>query len=68
MYIVFLGPPGSGKGTYSRVAGNVLKIPILSSGDMLREEVEMGTELGKIAEKYIVEGELVPDNMMLECV
>ncbi|MCD6417391.1 adenylate kinase [bacterium] len=64
MYILFLGPPGSGKGTYSRVASDVLKIPILATGDMLRNEVEKGTELGRTAERCINAGELVPDEVM----
>ncbi len=64
MYILFLGPPGSGKGTYSRVASELMDIPILATGDMLRAEIEQNTELGKSAAKYVTSGELVPDDVM----
>lgn len=63
--VVILGPPGSGKGTQAaRVAGE-LGIKHLSTGDILRDAVARGTELGKKAEDYMRQGLLVPDEIML---
>ncbi|MGE0536370.1 MAG: adenylate kinase [Pirellulales bacterium] len=65
MRIVFLGPPGSGKGTQSALLVRKLRIPHLSTGDMLRRAREDGTELGKHADAYMSRGELVPDAIVL---
>ncbi len=60
-----LGPPGSGKGTQAaRVAGE-LDMAHISTGDLLREAVKAGSELGKKAEGYMKKGALVPDEVML---
>ncbi|MBD3404203.1 adenylate kinase [candidate division GN15 bacterium] len=65
MNLVFLGPPGSGKGTQAiRVAEN-LGVTHLSTGDMLREAVKNRTELGVQAEGYMKKGELVPDELIV---
>jgi len=65
MNLVFLGPPGSGKGTQAvRLARNK-EIVHLSTGDLLREAVKKGTELGKQAEGYMKAGELVPDSLIV---
>ena len=65
MKIVFLGPPGSGKGTYSTRIASILGIPHISTGDILRENVKNGTELGKVASNYMERGELVPDEIVI---
>ncbi len=59
--IVFIGPPGSGKGTHARMLSLDMGIPLVSLGDIIRDEVERKTKLGKKAEGYIKRGELVPD-------
>ena len=65
MKIIFIGPPGSGKGTQAkRLAGN-LAVPHISTGDMLREAVADGTELGRKAAPIMKLGELVPDDLMI---
>lgn len=65
MNVIFLGPPGSGKGTMAeRVAGR-LGLAHISTGDMLRAEMKAGTQLGKDAKSYIDKGELVPDAVIL---
>jgi adenylate kinase len=64
-HVIIIGPPGSGKGTQAvRVAGE-LDLVHLSTGDLLREAVAEGTELGKKAEEYMKAGLLVPDEIML---
>jgi len=66
MNIVIIGPQGSGKGTHSDILSKKLGIPHISTGDMFREEVKKGTELGKTLEKYMNEGKLVPDEIVNE--
>jgi len=63
--LILFGPPGSGKGTYAPFVVNELGIPQLSTGDMLREAVSKGTEVGKIAEGIMKSGGLVDDNVVL---
>jgi len=65
MNIIFLGPPGSGKGTYSTRIGRLLGIPHISTGDIFREAVEQGTELGNKVNEYLKKGELVPDDITI---
>lgn len=62
---IILGPPGAGKGTQAEILSQKLNIKKISTGDILREAVSEGTELGKLAEKYMNRGELVPDDVML---
>ena len=66
MKIVFFGPPGCGKGTYASRIGDKLGIAHISTGDMFRAEVSAGTKLGKLAEKYMKTGGLVPDNVTID--
>jgi len=62
--IVMLGPPGSGKGTQAHIISELYDIPVITTGDMLREAVANGTEYGSIAEGYMGRGELVPDEIV----
>jgi adenylate kinase len=64
--IVFLGPPGAGKGTQAAVVARELSIPHLSTGDLLRAAVAAKTPLGLAAEAHIRAGRLVPDSLVLE--
>jgi adenylate kinase len=68
MNIVFLGPPGSGKGTYASRSAPQLGIPHISTGDLLREAVANKTGIGKKAEGYMKRGELVPDGIIMQMV
>jgi adenylate kinase len=63
--IVFLGPPGSGKGTQSEVLRERLGIPQISTGDMLRAARKAGTKLGREAEGFMNAGKLVPDEVVI---
>ncbi len=60
-----MGPPGSGKGTRAKIIGRVYGIPVVTTGDMLREAVSEGTELGRLAEEYMKRGELVRDDIVI---
>ena len=65
MRIVFLGPPGSGKGTQAKVVSQRLSVPAVSTGDMLRIAVRTETPLGMKARAVMAQGELVPDDLMI---
>ncbi len=62
--LIMLGPPGSGKGTQAKILAEKYHIPHVSTGDMLRDEVRRGTELGKKAKAIMDRGELVPDEIV----
>jgi adenylate kinase len=62
--LVFLGPPGAGKGTQARLITRSLGIPHISTGDLLRENVEKGTPLGRTAKAFMERGELVSDQVV----
>jgi len=64
--IVIFGPPGSGKGTQSARIVKKYDLTHLSTGDMLREEMEKNTPLGKQVSEYIDKGLLVPDDIVLK--
>ena len=68
MRVLFLGPPGAGKGTQAKKISEEYNIPVIATGDLLRDNVKRGTELGKLAKKYMDEGTLVPDEIMLKIV
>ena len=65
VYIILLGPPGAGKGTQAKVISEKLGLSHISSGDIFRENIKNGTELGKLANSYMVKGELVPDDVTI---
>jgi adenylate kinase len=65
MRVVFLGPPGGGKGTQAKLASQRLAVPSVSTGDMLRAAVEAGTPLGRKAQAVMEAGELVPDDVVI---
>ncbi len=65
-FLIFLGPPGSGKGTQAEILTNKLNFIHLSIGDLLRENIVNNTELGKLASKYVKSGELVPDELIID--
>jgi len=65
MRLIFLGPPGSGKGTQARLVGEKLGLPQISTGDILREAIARKTSLGEKAKSTMDAGELVPDDVVL---
>lgn len=65
MKLIFIGPPGSGKGTQAKRLANRFSIPHISTGDILREAVSDGTELGRQAAPIMAAGALVPDDLMI---
>jgi adenylate kinase len=66
MHIVLLGPPGAGKGTQAQRIAEATGLLHISTGDMFRENVRNGTELGKLAQQYMDKGELVPDEVTIK--
>ena len=66
--IIFLGPPGSGKGTQAEMLSKKLNFQHISVGDLLRENISNNTKLGKLATTYVDSGELVPDDLIIELV
>ncbi len=65
MRLVFLGPPGAGKGTQARELAREWRVPQIATGDMLREAVAAGTPLGREAKRYMDQGALVPDDVIV---
>ncbi len=68
MFVVLLGPPGVGKGTQAERLAEELELPHISSGELFRENIEVGTPLGKEAQLYIDRGDLVPDEVTIAMV
>ena len=68
MRIVLLGPPGAGKGTLAGLLKQALKIAHISTGDMLREEMQKQTELGKDIKRFVEKGSLVPDEVVTKLI
>ena len=68
MNLILLGAPGAGKGTQAELLVNKLSIPAISTGNMLREAIANGSDLGKQAKKFMDEGALVPDELILSIV
>ena len=65
MQLIFLGPPGAGKGTQARIIAEGWQIPYISTGDMLREAIAGKTSLGIQAQAHVEAGELVPDILVM---
>ncbi|MFA6334459.1 MAG: adenylate kinase [Bacteroidales bacterium] len=67
-YYIIFGPPGAGKGTQSYLLVEKFKLKHISTGDLLRKEIENKTELGQLAKSIIDKGQLVDDNIVLEMI
>ena len=65
MKLVFLGPPGAGKGTYAKILSAKKHLAHISTGDILRSEMKAGTKLGLEAKSFVESGKLVPDSLVL---
>lgn len=65
MNIILLGAPGAGKGTQAEVICEHLNIPTISTGNIIREALKSGTEMGKKAKSFMEEGKLVPDDVVI---
>jgi len=63
--LIFLGPPGAGKGTQAAMLAKDCEVPHISTGEILRSAVAAGSELGQKADRYMSDGELVPDDLIL---
>ena len=68
MRLVFIGPPSVGKGTYAKILSKKYNIPHISTGDIFREEIAKGSELGLRVKPYVERGVLVPDEIVVEVV
>ena len=68
MNVILMGPPGAGKGTQAKRIAQIFKIPHISTGDMLREAVAAGTDLGLKVKEIMDKGLLVPDDLMIDLV
>ena len=68
MRIILLGAPGSGKGSQARKLVERYKVPQISTGDILREAIQAGSEIGNEVETYVKAGQLVPDTLVIELV
>ena len=66
--LIILGPPGVGKGTQANIIKDTYNIPHLSTGEILRNEIEIKSDIGMIAKNYIDDGLLVPDNILLKII
>ena len=64
--IILMGPPGAGKGTLAKQLKSALDLVHISTGDMFRENIKGGTELGLLAKSYIDRGDLVPDQVTID--
>ena len=65
MNLILLGAPGAGKGTQAEILCDRLNIPTISTGNMIREALKSGTEMGKKAQSFIEAGQLVPDDVVI---
>lgn len=66
--LIFLGPPGAGKGTQAQILADFYQIPHISTGDILRQAIAQKTPLGQKARLYVETGELVPDDLILDLI
>lgn len=68
MNVVFLGPPGAGKGTQSAMVAEYFKMGYIATGNIMRAALKSGSELGGLAKSYIEKGELVPDDLVIRLI
>lgn len=68
MNLILLGPPGAGKGTQAKLMLQKYQLPQISTGDILREAIRQGTELGKRVEPLLANGKLVPDDLVIQII
>lgn len=68
MNLIFLGPPGAGKGTIAAIVKDAYKIPHISTGDLFRANIKNETELGKMVKEILASGNLVPDEVTIKMV
>ena len=68
MNLILLGPPGAGKGTQAKLMLQKYSLPQISTGDILREAIRQGTELGKRVEPLLANGKLVPDDLVIQII
>lgn len=68
MKLIFLGAPGAGKGTQAEIVCEKLNIPTISTGNIIREALKNGTELGLKAKSFIESGKLVPDEVVIDII
>jgi len=66
--IILLGPPGAGKGTQASLLAERMDLPLIITGDLLRSEVQEGSELGREAQAYLDQGKLVPDKLVVSMI
>jgi adenylate kinase len=68
MDVILFGPPGAGKGTQATAVSGHLAVPHVSTGDIFRKHLKGGTELGRVARSYMDQGQLVPDDVVVDIV
>lgn len=68
MFVLILGPPGAGKGTQGEILAGRLGVPKIATGDLLREAVRAGSQVGRRVKDYMDRGELVPDDVIVRLV
>lgn len=66
--VLLLGAPGAGKGTQAQYLADLLGVPSVASGDLLRQHRRLGTPLGRAAQEYMDRGDLVPDDLVVEMI
>ena len=66
--VLLLGAPGAGKGTQARFLSATLGVPMVASGDLLREHRQRGTDLGRAAQEFMDRGDLVPDELVVDMI
>ena len=68
MIVIIMGPPGAGKGTQAKILAEKFNLLHLSTGEILRNEIDNGSDLGLKAQRFMDRGNLVPDHLVLEMI